>query len=167
MLFKIMTSVDWYISKAIDFLNENRIDEAIQEYKNALDVDPTDATALTGLGQAFDELGDLAEAIKSYKKALRRNPRDVIAHSGLGIVYEKQRKTDLAIKEFVVALEIDNDTAFMHIVYARDRYTTSLIDEKKKYEDKVRKLEESIERYISSTKIIDTDISNYFPTKAD
>jgi len=64
-------------------------------------------------------------------------------------------------------LEIDNDTAFMHIVYARDRYTAFLIKEKKKYEDEVRKLEESIERYVSSTKIVDTDISNYFPTKPD
>jgi Tfp pilus assembly protein PilF len=162
-----MTSVDDYISKAIDFLNENKIDEAIQEYKNALEIDPTDTIALTGLGQALDELGDFAEAIKSYRKALRSNPRDVIAHSGLGIVYEKQRKTDLAAKEFLIALEIDNNTAFMHIVYARDRYTTFLIDEKKKYEDEVKKLEESIERYINTMKIIDTDISNYFPTKPD
>ena len=162
-----MTSVDEYISKAIDFLNENRIDDAIQAYRNALQIDPTDATALTGLGQAFDELGDFAEAIKSYKKAIRRNPRDAIAHSGLGIVYEKQRKTDLATKEFITALEIDSDTAFLHIVYARDRYTTFLVDKKKKYEDKVKKLEESIERYISSTKIIDADISDYFPTKLD
>jgi tetratricopeptide (TPR) repeat protein len=162
-----MTSVDDYISKAIDCLNENKIDEAIQEYKNALKIDPADATALTGLGQALDELGDFAEAIKSYKKALRRNPRDMIAHSGLGVVYEKQRKTDLAVKEYVVALEIDSDTAFMHIVYARDRYTTFLSDEKKKYENKLKKLEKLIETYISSIKIIDNDISNYFPTKGE
>jgi Flp pilus assembly protein TadD len=162
-----MTSVDYHISKAIDFLNENRIDEAIQEYKNALKIDPADATALTGLGQALDERGDFADAIKSYKKALRSNPRDVIAHSGLGVVYEKQRKTDLATKEYVIALEIDSDTAFMHIVYARDRYTASLNDEKKQYENKLKKLEKSIESYISSIKSIDNDISNYFPTKAE
>jgi Flp pilus assembly protein TadD len=167
MLFNIMTSVDDHIAKAIECLNENKIDEAIQEYKNALKIDPADATALTGLGQALDELGDFAEAIKSYKKALRSNPRDVIAHSGLGVVYEKQRKTDLATKEFVKALEIDNDTAFLHIVYARDRYTAFLNDKKKQYEDEPRKLEKSIESYISSIKIIDNDISNYFPTKVE
>jgi Flp pilus assembly protein TadD len=162
-----MTSVDDHISKAIDFLNENRIEEAIQEYKNALKIDPTDSTALTGLGQALDELGDFAEAIKSYKKALRSNPSHVIAHSGLGVVYEKQRKTDLATKEYVSALEIDRDTTFLHIVYARDRYTAFLRDEKKQYEDKLKKLDKSIESYINSIKTIDNNISNYFPTKVE
>lgn len=160
-----MTSVDAYISKAIDYLKEDKIHEAIQEYENALKIDSADATALTGLGQALDELGDFAGAIKSYKKALRHNPHNVIAHSGLGVVYEKQRKTDLAVKEYVTALEIDNDTAFMHIVYARDRYKAFLSDEKKKYENKVKKLEQLTETYVSSIKVIDNDISNYFPTR--
>jgi tetratricopeptide (TPR) repeat protein len=162
-----MPSVDDHIYKAIAFLNENRIDEAIQEYGNALKIDPADSTALTGLGQALDELGDFAEAIKSYKKALRSNPRHVIAHSGLGVVYEKQRKTDLAIKEYVIALEIDRDTAFMHIVYARDRHTAFLREEKRQYENKLKKLEKSIESYISSIKVIDDDISDYFPTTVE
>ncbi len=162
-----MTSVDDFISKAIDYLNEDKVHEAIQEYKNALKIDSTDATALTGLGQALDELGDFAGAIKSYKKALRHNPRNVIAHSGLGIVYEKQRKTDLAVKEYVTALEIENDIAFMHIVYARDRYKAFLSEEKKKYEIQLTKLEQLIETYISSIKVIDNDISKHFPPKGE
>jgi Flp pilus assembly protein TadD len=158
-----MTSVDDYISQAIDLLNENNVAAAIQKYREALKIDPEDPTALTGLGAALDESGQLENAIDCYRKALSAAPDNVIAHSGLGVIYEKQGDTDQAAKEYKTALSADQETAFLHIVYARDRYTKSLLKDKEQYEAQIKQLDEHIGRYISVTKIVDEDVSEYFP----
>ncbi|MGZ4901658.1 MAG: tetratricopeptide repeat protein [Halobacteriota archaeon] len=158
-----MTSVDHYIARAIESLNEDNVAEAIEMYHEALAIDPTDSTALTGLGTALDEAGRLEDAIDCYKKALAVAPYDVIAHSGLGVVYEKLGETDLATREYQVALTTDNDTAFLHIVYARDRHAKKLVNEKERYEVQVQAAEERIARYIDATKIIDRYVSKLFP----
>ncbi len=158
-----MTSVDDYIARAIESLNEDNTAEAIQMYREALAIDPKDSTALTGLGAALDEAGQLENAIDCYKKALAVAPYDVIAHSGLGVTYEKLGETDLATREYQVALRADKDTAFLHIVYARDRHTKKLVNEKEQYEAQVHTAEVRIARYIDITKIIDRYISKLFP----
>ncbi len=159
-----MTSVDEYISRAIDSLNEDDVGGAIDMYRAALAIDPTDATALTGLGAALDEAGKLEDAVDCYKKALNAASNDVIAHSGLGVAYEKLGETDLATREYQLALTADKETAFLHIVYARDRHTKKLAKEKEQYEAQVQALEERITRYIDSTKIIDRYVSKLFPS---
>ncbi len=158
-----MTSVDDYITRAIDSLNDDDVAGAIEMYREALAVDPEDPTALTGLGTALDEAGELDDAIDCYKKALVVAPNDVIAHSGLGVVYEKLGETDLATREYQIALTRDRDTAFLHMVYARDRHTKKLSKEKEQCEAEVRALEERMARYVDATKIIDRYVSKLFP----
>ncbi len=158
-----MTSVDDYIARAIDSLNDDNVTEAIELYREALAIDPMDPIALTGLGAALDEAGQLSDAVECYKKALNAAPDDVIAHSGLGAAYEKLGETDLATREYQIALTADKDTAFLHMVYARDRYTKKLAKEKEQYEAQVQALEERITRYIDATKIIDRYVSKLFP----
>jgi Flp pilus assembly protein TadD len=158
-----MGSVDDYISQATDLFNRDDIAAAIQMYREALKLDQDDPTALTGLGAAFDEAGELESAIDCYKKALNADPDDVIAHSGLGVAYEKQGNTDLSVREFRSALSVDEETAFLHIAYARDRHEKSLLKEKAAYESKVKELEELIRRYRRTTKLVDRSISKHFP----
>ncbi len=160
-----MTSVDDYIARAIDSLNDDNVPGAIEMYREALAVDPADPTALTGLGAALDEADQLDDAVECYKKALNIAPDDVIAHSGLGVAYEKLGETDLATREYQVALTADRETAFLHMVYARDRHAKKLAKEKEHYEAQVHALEERITRYIDATKIIDRYVSKLFPDK--
>jgi Flp pilus assembly protein TadD len=158
-----MGSVDDYISQATDLLNRDDIAAAIEMYREALKLDPNDPTALTGLGAALDEAGELESAVDCYKKALKANSDDVIAHSGLGVAYEKQGNTDLTIREFRSAMSLDEETAFLHIKYARDRHEKRLMKEKALYESKLKELEKLIRRYRRTTKLVDRSISKHFP----
>jgi Flp pilus assembly protein TadD len=158
-----MGSVDDYISQATDLLNREDVDEAIRLYREALKLDPNDPTALTGLGTALDESGELESAIDCYKKALRADPKDVIAHSGLGVAYEKLGSSDLAIREYRAALSLDKEAAALHIKYARERHERGLLMEKKAYESKLTELEELISRYSRTAKTVDRSISKLFP----
>jgi Flp pilus assembly protein TadD len=161
--FSLMGSVDDYIAQAIDRLNSDDLSAAIQMYREALKLDPSDPTALTGLGAALDESGELESAIDCYKKALKAAPNDVIAHSGLGVVYEQQGNVDLATGEYRAALSLDQQTSFLHIAYARDRHRKSLLMEKEGYESKVKELAELIDCYASTTEAVDRDVAKYFP----
>jgi Flp pilus assembly protein TadD len=158
-----MGSLDDYISQATDLLNKHDIEAAIQLYQEALKLDPDDPTALTGLGAAFDEAGELENAVDCYKKALKVNPDDVIAHSGLGVAYEKQGNTDLTIREFRAAYLLDEETASLHIAYARDRHEKRLKMEKARYESKVGELDEGIRRYQRTAKLVDRSLSKGAP----
>jgi Tfp pilus assembly protein PilF len=154
-----MGSVDDYISQATELFNKDDIEAAIQMYQKALKLDPDDPTALTGLGAAFDEAGELESAVDCYKNALKVDSDDVLAHSGLGLVYEKQGNTDLSIREFRSALLLDKETASLHIAYVRDRHEKNLIKEKSLYEAKLGELDELIRRYQRTLKFVDRSIS--------
>lgn len=158
-----MGSVDDYISQATDLLNRDEIAAAIQKYREALKIDPNDPTALTGLGTAFDESGELESAIDCYNKALKADPDDIIARTGLGVAYEKKGNTNRATREYRAALSLDEETASLQIAYARDRYEKSLSKEKEGYELKAKELEERIGRYVSTTKVVDRLISKSLP----
>jgi Flp pilus assembly protein TadD len=158
-----MGSLDNNISQATDLLNKHDIEGAIQMYQEALKLDPDDPTALTGLGAAFDEAGELENAVDCYKKALKVDPDNVIAHSGLGVAYEKQGNSDLTIREFRAAYLLDEETASLHIAYARDRHETRLKMEKARYESKVGELDEGIRRYQRTAKLVDRAISKDVP----
>ncbi|MGZ4863999.1 MAG: tetratricopeptide repeat protein [Halobacteriota archaeon] len=158
-----MGSVDDNISQATDLLNKHDIEGAIQMYQEALKLDPDDPTALTGLGAAFDEAGELENSVDCYKKALKVDPDNVIAHTGLGVAYEKQGNTDLTIREFHSAYLLDEETASLHIAYARDRHEKRLKMEKARYESKVGELDEGIRRYQRTVKLVDRSISKDAP----
>jgi Flp pilus assembly protein TadD, contains TPR repeats len=158
-----MGSLDDNISQATDLLNKHDIEGAIQMYQEVLKLDPDDPTALTGLGAAFDEAGELENAVDCYKKALKFDPDNVIAHSGLGVAYEKQGNTDLTIREFRAAYLLDEETASLHIAYARDRHEKRLKMEKARYESKVGELDEGIRRYQRTGKLVDRSISKDAP----
>ena len=158
-----MGSVDDYISQATDLLNKDDLAAAIQKYREALKIDPNDPTALTGLGAAFDESGELESAIDCYNKALKADPDDIIARTGLGVAYEKKGNTNRATREYRAALSLDEETASLQIAYARDRHEKSVSNEKEGHELKAKELEEQIGRYVSTKKVVDRLISKSLP----
>lgn len=61
--------------------------EAVSYLERAHDIDPHDANAVLGLGQAYTRLGNLLKARVSYNEAVRLKPEDPHAWLGLGSTY--------------------------------------------------------------------------------
>ena len=72
---------------------QSRIDEAIQEYRAALQVNPDNAVAHYNLGVVYGQQGQIDEAIREYQVALRINPDYADAHLYLGEVYGNRDKS--------------------------------------------------------------------------
>jgi Tfp pilus assembly protein PilF len=79
--------------------------KAIENFEDALRINPRYIYAHTALGFIFAIQGRLTEALEQYDDALRIAPRLASAHTGLGLVFARQGKLSEASDHFRRALE--------------------------------------------------------------
>jgi Tfp pilus assembly protein PilF len=87
---------------------QGRVDEAIEECKKAIAVDPTFGNPYNDIGSYLVHKGELDEAIEWLEKAKsapRYEPRH-FPYMNLGRIYEQKGMVLRALQEFEAALEI-------------------------------------------------------------
>ncbi len=84
----------------------NRIDEAIDRYRESITRNPDYPDAYSNLGVALQQRGDLAEAEQMYQAAIRMNPEYAEAYNNLGIVLRLQGRLDEAANRYMQAMQI-------------------------------------------------------------
>ena len=98
----------WELSKA------GRADEAIAEWKKALELSPRSDKAHNNVGLLLTGAGKFDEAIQQFQRTLDINPEYPAAHSNLGVALAGTGKFDEAIAEFGKALAVDPDSVEAH-----------------------------------------------------
>jgi tetratricopeptide (TPR) repeat protein len=88
--------------------------EAIEEYKEAMRLNPNYAKANNNLGFAYYNQGRTDEAIDEFKSAIRLKPNFALAHNNLGLAYYNQGRIDEAIEEFKSATRLKPNFALAH-----------------------------------------------------
>lgn len=91
----------------IKLTRENRIDEAIASYQNAIKIFPTYFNAHLTLGNELAKQGKLEEAIKSLEAARLVNPKDDRVYDLFGRVMMKQRKYAVAARIYAEAARLN------------------------------------------------------------
>jgi len=91
------------------FLQLDRPEEAVEECKEALKVDPEYNAAIFTLAQAYRRLGKYEEAIAGFERAVQLDPRDAKPHVNLGEIYLDTKDLDKAMAHFEEAISIDPD----------------------------------------------------------
>jgi len=114
---------------ASQLAKQNKYDQAIALYNQALSYKPTFPETHFFLGNAFDELNRPDEAVAEYEKALWFKPMQEQTHIFLGIVLGKQKKYEAAITNYEAALQITPDSAPAHNNLARILQTEGKFDE--------------------------------------
>jgi Flp pilus assembly protein TadD len=92
--------------RALTFYRQGNFDQAIEEWKKALDLDPSDAAAISNLGAALHGAGRLEEAAREFARALELDPGNVRAHTNIGIALARSKKYEEAARHFERALEL-------------------------------------------------------------
>lgn len=82
------------------------LDEAIEQYGQALRIKPAYAGAHFNLAMALGDRGDLARAIQHYEAAVRFDPANANAHNNLGAILVQRGELDAAIDHYHQALQI-------------------------------------------------------------
>jgi TolB-like protein/DNA-binding winged helix-turn-helix (wHTH) protein/Tfp pilus assembly protein PilF len=85
-----------------------RQQEAINESKLALELDPLSLIINMELGLPFYYEGKYDEAVRQFKKAVAMDPSFALAHCELGWVYEDQGRMPEAIQELLQAAQGDD-----------------------------------------------------------
>jgi tetratricopeptide (TPR) repeat protein len=104
-----------------DFLKQNRLEEAVAEFRRAVEVDPSYVAAHFNLAYAYERAQRLDEAIAQYTRALQLEPTNVFGLNNLGVLYTYKRQYDEAIKvlERAVQIEPSNSTVAKNLETAR------------------------------------------------
>jgi tetratricopeptide (TPR) repeat protein len=95
-------------------MRQERLDEAIRHYREALRIQPDHAKAHNNLGIALRRQGRLKEAVSHYEQALRIRPEYAEAHNNLGVALDGQGRLDEAISHYNEALRINMEYAEAH-----------------------------------------------------
>ena len=139
------TAHQWY---AIHYLTATgRLEEALQEMKKALELEPTSLVMNTFVGATLYYMGRYDEAIDQCRKTIEMDPNFAVAHWHLGLAYEQKQMFDAAIEEFQKSVSLSGDSPLM-IAALGHAYAMS---QKKREANKIlRQLHElAKQRYVS------------------
>ena len=100
-----LAAEDWYLL-AID-LEATAVEEAIDAYRRALDLDPTLAGPYVNLGRLLHEQGDIEAAEDLYRAALSHCAPDATAAFNLGVALQDTGRWRKAAAAYQRAIELD------------------------------------------------------------
>jgi tetratricopeptide (TPR) repeat protein len=89
----------------------SQIDEAIDNYKQALKIKPDYAEVHSNMGVALKDKGELDAAINSYKQALKIKPDYAAVYNNIGLALKVKGDLEAAINSYKQALIIKPDFA--------------------------------------------------------
>jgi len=96
------------------YLNRGMPDEAAEQFKIAVQLNPGDHKNYYNLGLVYHQNGDLKQALEYFNQSVALNPEFVKAHFNLATIYLQQRSWDLAIRHYVKVNELDSEMAMAH-----------------------------------------------------
>ncbi len=96
-----------YYEKGKAYLDENKLEEAIEAYGEALEIAPNCVETYRGLGTAYERQGKLDESAFWYEKAIEIASLDLDLYYELGRIYIAQDRIEEAIELYNRALSID------------------------------------------------------------
>src|SRR5436190_15532171 len=111
------TAHQWY---AIHYLTAmGRLEEAVQEMKKALELEPASIVMNTFMGATLYYAGRYDEAIDQCRRTIEMDPNFAVAHWHLGLAYEQKQLLDAAAKEFKKAISLSGDSPLMKAALGR------------------------------------------------
>jgi tetratricopeptide (TPR) repeat protein len=93
--------------RGLAFANKAQNDRAIQDFDDALHLDPQNAIMYSNRGWAFTNKGDADRALRDLDEAIRLNPKLAIAYNNRGRAYSIKADHDRAIADFGEAIRLD------------------------------------------------------------
>jgi tetratricopeptide (TPR) repeat protein len=94
--------------------DQGRVDEAIDHFQKAVQINPADAEAHYNLGTMLHQKGDIDQVIAQFEQALQLNPDYAEAHDNLGNAFFEKGRIDDAIAQYQQGLQIKPDNANVH-----------------------------------------------------
>jgi tetratricopeptide (TPR) repeat protein len=120
-----------YYGRGVAFKDENKIDEALNDYSKAIQLNPDYADAYYNRGALLLNENKIDEALNDFNKAIQLNPGDAKAYSNRGALLLKENKIDEALDDFNKAIQLNPDYADAYynrgnVFYSEKRYEEAI-----------------------------------------
>lgn len=79
---------------------------AIEDFKQAVALDPQYGDVYQSMAHAYEKLGDLDAALAAGQQAARCNPDDFLVHTSLSILYQRKGLIPQAEAEKAIAAQL-------------------------------------------------------------
>jgi tetratricopeptide (TPR) repeat protein len=99
---------------------QEKVEEAIACFRQAIALDPKDSLAHYNLGYALYGKGKVDEAIACFRKAIALDPKHAGAHHNLGLTLWRKGQVDEAINCWRKAIALDPKFALPHFALGRE-----------------------------------------------
>lgn len=103
-------------------VSQNRLEEAIADYNQAIDLAPDQPDPYLNRGTALEGLGQWQAAIADYTKVLQLNPEDAAAYNNRGNARAGLGQWQEALSDYQQAVAIDPQFAFARVNAALAEY---------------------------------------------
>ena len=122
-----------YQGQANQLYQEGKLDEAIEIYKKAQDLEPDDSAIPLMLGITYEDKGLLDRANDYFERARLLSSQEIDFHNSRGMIYLQTGKLGKAILDAKKALEMAPNSALSHFllgsIYEIDNRTAEAIFE--------------------------------------
>jgi tetratricopeptide (TPR) repeat protein len=96
-----------FSNRAAAYYYKQDYDRSLEDYEEAVRLDPKDAAAYTGRGYAWQAKGDFDRAFADYGEAIRLDPKYATAYQDRGSAWESKGDYDRAIADYNEAIRLD------------------------------------------------------------
>ena len=103
-----------YNNRGLAFFTMGETDRAIEDYHQAIAMDPQHAEAHSNLGVALFKKGLVNEAIKEFQMAIRFSPDLVNAHRNLAPALYRSGRIEEALEQYLIVTRLRPDDAGAH-----------------------------------------------------
>ncbi len=100
-----------YNNNGVDFICKGQYQEASEEFKKALVIDPDFLVARYNLALAYYNLGKVKEAIAEFEYLINSSYYFVNAHYNLGTIYLREGLIEKAVEQLKIVVELDPNHA--------------------------------------------------------
>src|SRR5208337_4750934 len=108
-----------HMARGAEYFQKHQYDQAEQEYRAALLLNPQSADLYMNLAYILDQEKRWDDAATAAREALRLNPNSGLAHNFLGLALEMKGDRQGALDEYRAALALDPTNANFKQSYDR------------------------------------------------
>ncbi|MGB7566255.1 MAG: tetratricopeptide repeat protein [Chitinivibrionales bacterium] len=94
-------------SRGVAYGRQGGYDRAIEDFNQAIRINPMSALAYNNLGLAYNAKGDVDLALEDFSRAVKLNPKGALAYNNRGLVYRSKGDVDHALEDFSQAVKLN------------------------------------------------------------
>lgn len=119
---------DEHNARGIELADRGWLDEAVNEFRKAIEFDPESAHAYDNLATVYAEKGRFVEALEAYLTAVKLEPQNPNTHHYLAS-FLSSRGFDASVAMYKKALELDSSFVDAHVNLALTYGDRGMLDE--------------------------------------